>query len=204
MTRPFVAVLASAALVAVLEGCGFPVRYQVSMPAAIPEGYSGSISGDILTLDLPGAAVLAQVQNHVFADQIQPPERLVIFVEFQPENKDELFSFDPTNAVVKFDQGEQMGPVKFIGPDRPWLNPRGAGRGCGGVRGGRISSAAKSPTGPVTFTGRKCFILWYDTSPVPDRGFLFLLGGLKRDQKALPAPSIIYRQGTLRKWHPVP
>lgn len=68
MKRPFVAVLAGAALVAVLEGCAFPIRYDVSMPAAIPAGFSGSISGDIRTLDLTGVAVLTQVQNHVFAD----------------------------------------------------------------------------------------------------------------------------------------
>lgn len=204
MARIFVVVLIGITLVSSLEGCGVPVHYEVSLPAAIPSGFSGSISSDILTLDMTGLAVLVQVQNHIFAHQVQPPERLVIFVEFRPEHQAEPVSFEPTNAMVASDHGEQMRPVTFVGPDRPWVNPRGAGRACGSIRGGRTQSTMKFPAGPVTFTGRKCFILWFDTSPSPDREFLFVLGGIRKAQEVLPAIPITYKKGSLQKWHPVP
>lgn len=195
----FIRLLAGLCVGLWLTGCGATVKRYVSVPDPLPVGISGSISGDIVQLNLEDINISVQVQNFW--------PGLGIWLSL--ETPGERISLDPGRVELKIDSGEVLAPVKYLGPDKPWQSPRAFGMGCGPRRyslGWALSkidltkAVIQSPTGAVPFTGLSCFMLWFDTHPAADQTFILSIGGVRKGERLIAVPELGFRKGLVSRF----
>lgn len=205
--------LPAATLAAALGGCAGPVRYDASVPQGLPPGSTGTIRRQTIRLEFPGLSLSAQVQSYDWSGR-HLPEPLGVWLYL--DARDGRFAIDPAQVTLSADRSRPLQPVAFLGPADSWRSPRAIAAGCGPrwyAFGMTLTKSALSPddiwwarrergverptVGPVRFAGKKCFMFWYDTDPLPHHAFTLSVAGITRDGKPLAARSIRFAKGRL-------
>lgn len=200
-------------MVLVLSGCVLPISYDASVPQEIPSGYDGKISRQTISLDLPELTLSTQVQAYD-GDIGKLRRPLGVWIELDP--KSGWVKFDPRYVTLKSDDGDELSPVSFLGPSNAWHSPRALAAGCGprvyrsgmwitliGLSPDMVMRADNSvgiykPTvGPVFSEGRKCFMFWFDTDPLPVHTFVLSVDGISVDEKSVSVPKIVFQGKSL-------
>ena len=206
-----------------LQGCMAIVQFGVSVPQGIPAGVKGDIRDDFVRLVLPGLNLEVQVQNYQDSgaglgpdphpslipgsqERWAPYGPLRIWLAVEPA--EEGFSFDPGRVLIKYGDGTSVKPSAFIGPATIWGSARDVSLGCGARRYGfgvalsRMEpqrEGVKAPQGPVPFSGKRCFVLWFDTDASPARDFALLIDGIEKSGRPIPIPEVRYKSGSVWK-----
>lgn len=207
-------------LILSLSACVVPIKYDASVPVEVPSGFDGKINDQTITLQLPELSISTQVQAYDWDGQyLLPP--LGVWIEFDP--KDGWIKLDPQDVTLKSDEGDALTAVSFLGPSDAWQSPRALAAGCGprfyrsGIGISRIavsqewvmeannSAGIYRPTfGPVHSVGKKCFMFWFDTDPMPNHNFTLLIGGITIDGKKVTVPEIYFHNGSLTTFRGIP
>ncbi|MDH3219841.1 MAG: hypothetical protein OEO19_09935 [Gammaproteobacteria bacterium] len=203
-----------------LAGCFVPIKYDASVPLEIPSGFEGKISEQTISLDLPELILSAQIQAYDWDGQyLRRP--LGVWIELNPKNG--WVKFDPQYVTLKTDEEDELSSVSFLGPSNSWHSPRALAAGCGPRRfhsGIAITNIGVSqewvvqannevgiyrPTvGPVFSEGKKCFMFWFDTDPMPVHTFVLSVGGITVDENKVPVPKILFQNGSLTTFRGIP
>jgi hypothetical protein len=210
--------LATASLVIFLGGC-VTVRFDVSMPQEIPLGAVNQVSAEVITLELPALNLSAQLQNYR-PDGGASPRPLTLWLGL--DAKKEGLAIDPAGIALRTDNGTNLRPLTFMGPAAPWISVRAAGMGCGprkytwgwsisrvdlsldDVKIGNPAKGVSKPTvGSISFKGRACFMVWFDTDPSPERIFVLSVNGITRAGQSIKIPEITFKKGFVTKYFPL-
>lgn len=200
-------------IAALLSGCFVPLKYDVSVPQEIPSGSAGEIHKDIIELKFPDLTVLAQVQAFDW-DGTYLLRPLGVWVDFEPLNG--AFTLDTRLVTLKSDQEEALQPVSYLGPSTSWWSPRAFAAGCGprryhsgiaitnigvsqeAVMEARAEAGIFRPSAEaVPIEGKRCFMFWFDTDPMPDHTFILSIDGVRKDGRELRVPNIRFEKGTV-------
>lgn len=186
-----------------LQGCGV-FTYEVSVPGAVPYGVQGRIADDVIDLTLlPDMHLGMQVRNHTSSTSL-PHQHLGVLLWVKSKSSDETFSFDPGRVVLRFGNGEEVRVSSYGGPELLRANPRGVGPSCGWAT-QRLQ--VRMPQGPVPFRSHPhsgaCFMLWFETSAIPDRDFTLVVDEVKRAGEKVAIPPIEFKQGSVQKFQTV-
>lgn len=210
--------LAAASLVTFLAGCAI-VRFDVSVPQEIPIGAVAKVSEEIITLELPGLNLSAQLQNYR-PDGGASPSPLGIWLGL--EAKTAGFAIDPGRIALRTNNGTNLRPLTFMGPAAPWVSVRAAGMGCGPRRyswgwsisrldlsladtkiGNPAKGVFKPAVGSIPFKGRACLMVWFDTDPSPERIFVLSVNGITKAGQSVSVPQITFKKGVVTKRFPL-
>jgi hypothetical protein len=196
-----------------LGGCFVPIKYQASLPREVPPGSTGKTSKETIRLELPELTLSAQVQSYDWGGTylLKP---LGVWVEL--DASDGRFTLDARHVTLESDEGGALQPVSFLGPANSWHSPRAFAAGCGprifrsGIAITNIGVSQESvweaneeagifrpSVGAVPFEGKKCFMFWFDTDPLPDHLFTLSLHGISRDGKRVSIPEIHFEKGSV-------
>ena len=190
------------------------------MPLEIPSGFDGKISKQTISLDLPELTLSTQIQAYD-GDVGYLRRPLGVWIELHP--KSGWIKFDPQYVTLKSDEEAEISAVSFLGPSKSWHSPRAIAAGCGPRRyrsGIAITNIGVSPemvmladntvgiykptVGPVFSEGRKCFMFWFDTDPMPIHTFVLSVDGISVDEKRVPVPKIDFQNKSLTTIRAVP
>jgi hypothetical protein len=202
------------------SGCAVPIKYDASVPDEVPVGFTGKISDQTISLELPELTLSAQVQAYNWDGQylLRP---LGVWIEVDPRNG--WVILDPRLVMLKSDQGDNLAAISFLGPSESWHSPRALAAGCGPRRfhtGIAITNIAVSQEsvmqannaagifrpslGPVTSEGQKCFMFWFDTDPMPSHNFVLTIDGITVDSEKLVIPKLFFKKGSLSSLRGIP
>jgi hypothetical protein len=209
--------LAAASLVIFVAGCAI-VRFDVSVPQEISTAAVAKVSEEIITLQLPGLNLFAQLQNYR-PEGGASPSPLGIWLGLDAKN--EGFAIDPGRIALRTN-GTNLGPLTFMGPAAPWVSVRAAGLGCGPRKyswGWSISRLDLSPTdikignpakgvsipgvGSIPLKGRSCLMVWFDTDPSPEQIFVLSVTGITKAGQSVSVPEITFKKGVVTKRFPL-
>lgn len=201
------------ALAAFLTGCVVPLKYDVSVPQKIPPGSAGEIHKDIIELNFPDLTILAQVQAFDW-DGTYLLRPLGVWLDFEPANG--AFTLDTRLVTLKSDEEEALHAVSYLGPSTAWWSPRAFAAGCGprryhsgiaitnigvsqkAVMEARAEAGIFRPSEKaVPIDGKRCFMFWFDTDPMPDHTFILSIGGVRNNGRDLRVPDIRFTKGTV-------
>jgi len=211
-----------------LAGCAVSEQFTVSMPETVPVGVTGAVIKDVLQIELAGLKLSVQVQNYRdtgrgLGPDPDPPFNPVSQKRWTPDGplriwlglvpSEEGFSFDPGRVLIKYSDGTSVRASAFIGPADIWASVRDVSMGCGarrysmGVALSRMEpqkEGIKVPQGPIPFSDKRCFVLWFDTDAFPGRNFALLIEGIEKSGKPIPIHEIRYQRGSVLKYFVVP
>lgn len=216
--RKVIFLLAAAPLVIFLGGC-VTVGFDVSIPQEIPIGAVNKVSAEVITLELPALNLSAQLQNYR-PDGGASPRPLTLWLGLEAKN--EGLAIDPSGIALRTDNGTNLRPLTFMGPAAPWVSVRAAGMGCGPRRytwgwsisrvdlslddaktGNPAKGVSKPPVGSISFRGRACFMVWFDTDPSPERIFVLSVNGITKAGQSIKIPEITFKKGFVTKYFPL-
>ncbi len=230
-----------------LMGCGVLVKHYASVPEdPLPNTSITSIGPDnIIHFGWPDLDLAIQVQNYLYAGfsmaqlvivpiipiweregQWEEGRHLILWVDIEPKDKSNAFSFDPGRVTLRFDDGTNVQVKEFVGPFKPWFSPRAVVRGCGKRRYSLGVATSRSVVGqediqtphgsiPIPFEeksfgwwhpeeGHSCFLLAFDTNGSPDRSFVLSIEGIEKGGRQYPVPETRFKKGSIWKSYPVP
>jgi len=196
-----------------IGGCVAPIQYEVSIPQEIPAGAAGKIHNETITLEKNQYTLSVQVQAYNWDGQyLLPP--LGVWLAFDSRGK--VISIDPMLVTLQSDQSNPIQAVSFLGPSVPWQSPRALSAGCGprfyrsgigltrigvsqeSVLKANVKAGIKRPTvGPVNFQGRKCFMFWYKTDPMPDHVFVLRINGISVNKEKAEPLTLRFKKGVV-------
>jgi hypothetical protein len=211
--------LAAASLVIFLAGCAI-VRFDVSVPQEIPIGAVAKVSEEIITLELPGLNLSAQLQNYL-PDGGASPSPLGIWLGLDAKN--EGFAIDAGRIALRTNNGTNLiRPLTFMGPAAPWVSVRAAGMGCGPRKyswgwsisrldlsladatiGNTAKGVSKPGVGSIPLKGRACLMVWFDTDPSPEQIFVLSVNGITKAGQPVSVPEITFKKGVVTKRFPL-